>query len=279
MLTFSLKEGFSVRRAERAALPVFRHEYKYVSPEGLLSSLQRRLSAFMPLDPHAEGGQYSIRSVYFDDLYDTCFLENEDGADPREKFRIRIYGTSKEHVTLELKRKERGKCLKTACPIPLETCGEILCGKIPRLATDQPYLLKKLICQMQFRALRPVVIVAYERVPFVWRTGNVRVTFDRNIRSSSKISSFFDEDLPCRPVLPAGVNMMEVKFDELLPDFIDHVLEARVLRQTAFSKYYLCRKFSMSQMISQPHLIHDEASQQIKTAIKKSNEKQNEVKQ
>ena len=248
MLTFRLKEGFSVRRTERDAPPVFRHEYKYVSPEGLLSSLQRRLSAFMPLDSHTSGGQYAIRSVYFDDLYNTCFFENEDGADPREKFRIRIYDASKERITLELKQKERGKCLKTSCLISLETCREILRGKVPRLATDQPYLLKKLISQMQFRTLRPVVIVAYERVPFVWSEGNVRVTFDRNIRSSSKISSFFDEDLPCRPVLPAGVNMMEVKFDELLPDFIDHVLETRVLRQTAFSKYYLCRKFSMSQM-------------------------------
>ena len=149
---------------------------------------------------------------------------------------------------LELKRKERGKCLKTSCPISLETCEEIIDGKIPHLTTDQPYLLKKLISQMQFRVMRPVVIVAYERVPFVWREGNVRVTFDRNIRSSSKISGFFDEDIPCRPVLPTGVNMMEVKFDDLLPDFIAQVLETGELRQTAFSKYYLCRKFSMSQM-------------------------------
>ena len=249
MLILRIKEGFSTRRTEEDTLPVFRHEYKYVSPEGLLSSLERRLSALMPLDPHTEDGQYAIRSVYFDDLYDTCFWENEDGADPREKFRVRIYGCSKERITLELKRKERGKCLKTSCPISLGTCEEILGCKIPRLASDQPYLLKKLISQMQFRALRPVVIVVYERVPFVWREGNVRVTFDRNIRSSSKLDAFFDKDLPCRPALPLGVNMMEVKFDELLPDFIAQMLETGALRQTAFSKYYLCRKFSMSQMV------------------------------
>ena len=236
------------KHTEEDALPTFRHEYKYVSPEDLLLSLQRRLSAIMPLDSHATGGQYAIRSVYFDDLYDTCFWENEDGADPREKFRIRIYGCSKERITLELKQKERGKCLKTSCPVPLETCQEILEGKIPHLESTQPYLLKKLISQMQFRAMKPVVIVAYERVPFVWQTGNVRVTFDRNIRSSSKISGFFDENIPFRPVLPARVNMMEVKFDELLPDFIAQILETRMLQQMAFSKYYLCRKFSMNKI-------------------------------
>ena len=248
MLSLRLKGVFSTKRTERDTLPIFRHEYKYVSPEGLLSSLQKRLSAIMPLDSHTTDGQYAIRSVYFDDLYDTCFWENEDGTDPREKFRIRIYGASKEHITLELKRKECGKCLKTSCPIPFETCQEILEGKIPHLESTQHYLLKKLISQMQFRAMRAVVIVAYERVPFVWREGNVRVTFDRNIRSSSKLQSFFDEDLPCRPVLPAGVNMMEVKFDELLPDFIAQMLETRVLQQTAFSKYYLCRKFAMNKI-------------------------------
>ena len=246
MLKLGIKGFFSKEYTKGDALPTFRHEYKYVSPEGLLSSLQRRLSAIMPLDSHTSGGQYAIRSVYFDDLYDTCFWENEDGADPREKFRIRIYGASKNRITLELKRKERGKCLKTSCPISLDTCEEILEGKIPHLESSQPYLLKKLISQMQFRAMRAVVIVVYERVPFVWQTGNVRVTFDRNIRSSSKLSSFFDEDLPCRPVLPTGVNMMEVKFDELLPDFIAQMLETRVLQQTAFSKYYLCRKFAMN---------------------------------
>ena len=99
---------------------------------------------------------------------------------------------------------------------------------------------------MQFRGLKPVVIVAYERVPFVYEDGNVRVTFDRNLRSSSIIEDFFNEDAAFRPVLPVGTNMMEVKFDEFLPDFINEACQTSLLQWTSFSKFYLCRKYALS---------------------------------
>ena len=98
---------------------------------------------------------------------------------------------------------------------------------------------------MHFRALRPVVIVAYERVPFVYPDGNVRVTFDRNLRSSSNIEDFFNPQAAFRSVLPVGTNMMEVKFDEFLPDFINETLQTSALQWNSFSKYYLCRKFDI----------------------------------
>ena len=74
--------------------------------------------------------------------------------------------------------------------------------------------------------------------------GNVRVTFDRNIRSSSVIGSFLENGLFVRPVMPVGQHVLEVKYDEFIPDYIKDSLEIGSLRQTAYSKYYLCRKFS-----------------------------------
>ena len=223
----------------------YRNEHKYVSPEGILRVQEARVSRLMRLDGHADAGGYAIRSVYFDDLYNTCFFENEDGTDPREKFRIRIYNCSDARITLELKKKERGMTRKESCRISREVCDEILSGGIPAISAETPFLLKKLAMQMRVRALRPVVIVQYERLPFVYGTGNVRVTFDRNIRSSSEVARFFDAGCPFRPVLPAGTNMMEVKFDELLPDFISASLQTGLLSRTSFSKYYLCRKYSL----------------------------------
>lgn len=225
----------------------FRHEFKYFSPEMVLSAIEQRMSAILRLDKNVgEGGHYAIRSIYFDDIYNTCFLENENGTDPREKFRIRIYNCSKERISLELKQKVNGMCLKTSCPVPLDMLEQILAGQIPDFTAETPYLLKKLIAQMQFRGLKPVVIVAYERVPFVYEDGNVRVTFDRNLRSSSIIEDFFNEDAAFRPVLPVGTNMMEVKFDEFLPDFINEACQTSLLQWTSFSKFYLCRKYALS---------------------------------
>ena len=136
-------------------------------------------------------------------------------------------------------------CRNISCPIPRAVCEQILGGTIPVFDGGTPYLLKKLIMQMHMRALRPVVIVAYERVPFVYDQGNVRVTFDRNLRSSDKIEHFFDGNAPCRPVFPIGTDMMEVKFDGFLPDFINEALQTSTLQWTSFSKYYLCRKYRM----------------------------------
>jgi hypothetical protein len=41
------------------------------------------------------------------------------------------------------------------------------------------------------------------------------------------------------------MHLMEVKFDEFLPDYIYRALMLDNLQQTAFSKYYLCRKYSL----------------------------------
>ena len=225
----------------------WRHEFKYLSPEYILSYLEKRASAVLLRDKHVgEQGFYEIRSIYFDDMYNSCYYENEDGTDPREKFRIRIYNCSRERISLELKQREKSRCHKISTPLSLETCDEIMAGKIPQVQNDSPYLLKKLVMEMQSRALRPCVIVAYERVPLIWNAGNVRVTFDRNIRSSADIANFFNPSLACRPILETNTNMIEVKFDEFLPDFISEVLQTGRLSQTSFSKYYLCRRYNMA---------------------------------
>ena len=162
--------------------PKWRHEFKYLSPEYILTTLEKRADSVLLHDSHTgEKGFYAIRSIYFDDLYNSCYYENEDGTDPREKFRIRIYNCSKERISLELNQREKSRCHKISCPLSLETCEEIMAGKIPRVQNDSPFLLKKLVMQMQSRLLRPCVIVSYERVPLIWKAGNVRVTFDMNI--------------------------------------------------------------------------------------------------
>ena len=45
--------------------------------------------------------------------------------------------------------------------------------------------------------------------------------------------------------MPTGKHILEVKYDELLPDFLYQLMSLGSLQQTAFSKYYLCRKFTV----------------------------------
>ena len=223
----------------------FRHELKYFISQAQIPMIQNRLNHLLPQDSHAgPAGSYTIRSLYFDDPQNSCFYENENGTDPREKFRIRIYNHSAERITLECKRKERGKTLKTACPLTREQTLQLMQGNpLPNIG-DQPPLLQKLTLQMLTRQLRPVVIVEYDRIPYIYPIGNVRITLDVNISSSKSVSHFLDEVIPRRPVLPLGQQILEVKYDELLPDHIYRSLQLEHLMQTAFSKYYVCRKYT-----------------------------------
>ena len=224
----------------------FRHELKYLCSAPELQIIESRLKSLCPLDKHLNGQSfYTIRSLYFDDMNNSCYYQNLDGVDPREKFRIRIYNGESRVINLELKSKLRGKTLKQSCPLTREQYDKILDKTIVRDLRDYPPLLRKLALQMQTVLLRPKVIVEYERTPFVYPIGNVRITLDKNISASNAKDDFFEKRIHKRPVLQAGQHLLEVKFDELLPDFIYRNLQLQNLQSTAFSKYCLCRKYDL----------------------------------
>lgn len=224
----------------------FRHEFKYLCTDAQLSILESRLKDILSKDKHVgPNGIYRIKSLYFDDIYDRCYYENEDGVTPREKFRIRIYENSTERITLECKRKEQDKIHKTSCPLTMEQFEYLAYGKGSVSFESLPPLAKKLQILRSTTGMIPKVIVAYERTPYVYKNGNVRITFDRNITSSGQVDAFFKEDVRKRPILPAGMQLLEVKYDEYLPDHIFHALILDNMQRTNFSKYYLCRKYSI----------------------------------
>ena len=216
----------------------YRHELKYVVTAPQMALLESHIRGLIPPDIHAgEDGNYRIRSLYFDDYYNSCYQENEIGTDPREKFRIRIYNGDAGRISLELKRKEHGMTQKRSCLLSEEQCLPVDNG--------YPPVLQKLNLLMRTRLLRPKVIVEYDRTPYASILGNTRITLDQNMASSDEIGHFLDSQLRRRPIMPAGQHILEVKYDEFLPDYLYRNLQLDSLRQTAFSKYYLCRRYTL----------------------------------
>lgn len=219
----------------------YRVENKYLVSDADLAVLSVRLNTVMSADVHQTGDCYQIRSLYFDDICDSCMDENDSGVDQRQKYRIRIYDPEATKMRLEIKEKVRGLTKKISCTITRDECCQIMNGSLP-LTLDERKTLNLLKIQMRCARMQPKAVIAYERTAFVHPTGNVRVTFDRNISAGGYICDFLEETVPSMvPVLPAGMHVLEVKYDEILPDFIAEVLELGNLRQTAFSKYYLGR--------------------------------------
>lgn len=228
----------------------YRHEYKFLIDEKDKMKLYYRLKNLIPLDANTgEDGSYFIRSVYFDDYRDSCFYQNEDGINERAKYRIRIYNASDARIQLERKSKKNGMTCKESARLTRKQC-ELLLKGIPLPmgtpeAEDYPEVLKQFLVLMMTKGMRAKTIVEYERIPFIYPAGNVRITFDRNISASTEIERFFEKDTLRYPVLAKGQQLMEVKFDEYLPVFIRDNLEIGRLQQTSFSKYYLGRKYTV----------------------------------
>ena len=240
------KKGGEFLLLGKAEKKKYRHELKYICTAAELALIQSRIHHLIPLDPHVgDTGMYNIRSLYFDDYYNRCYYENENGTDPREKFRIRIYNGSTDKISLELKKKEHGKTLKLSCPLTEEQCRTLMKGEPLPDNSDYPPVLQKLLLLMKTTMMQPKIIVEYDRVPYVYKLGNVRITLDKNISSCNQLETYLDKEINKRPIMPAGKHILEVKFDEFLPDYIYSVLQLNNLRQTAFSKFYLCRKFSI----------------------------------
>lgn len=218
----------------------YRHEWKHeLSPADLLV-LRQRLRAVMRPDPHAVGGTYFIRSLYFDTPTDTALREKLDGVSRREKFRIRYYDLDPSVIHLEKKSKLAGLGNKQSAPLTADEAQRIVDGDIDWMLHTHRPLVRELYAKMRTRQLRPTTIVDYTREPFVYDPGNVRVTLDYDIRTGLRATNFLDPDCP---TVPAGDSpiILEVKWDEFLPDAIRAAVQLEGRRAAAFSKYAQCR--------------------------------------
>lgn len=224
----------------------YRHEYKYMINKIEEDILVLQAGGILERDCHtASGGAYMVRSLYFDDYDDSCYFDNESGSDLRSKFRMRYYNSDPSYVRLEKKSKIRGMTRKESCILDPEESEQLAEGRIPELKPELSEKKKQMFLEMQFRSMIPKVIISYERIPFVYAAGNVRITFDRSITSSGDTNHFLDGKYPERPVLQPGYSILEVKWDELLPSLIRDVMQLNSLQWTAFSKYYMCRMYHL----------------------------------
>ena len=84
----------------------WRHELKYLINLPDYAMLRSRLPVSVKRDAHAgENGEYMIRSLYFDDYWNTAYEEKDEGVLTRHKYRIRVYNCSDSRILLERKNK------------------------------------------------------------------------------------------------------------------------------------------------------------------------------
>lgn len=219
----------------------YRHELKFLVTEKEAELIRYRLSPLMHPDTHQNGNSYMVRSLYFDDLQDSCRKENEDGIGNRQKYRIRIYNGDDSLIKLEQKIKCRERTHKEVRFLSRADCMDYMTGNIHALPENYAKHENLLYAKIKIKRMRPVCIVEYERTAWVEPRGNVRITFDRNIGGSSRVEGFLDKQIYLNPLLPAEVCIMEIKYDTLFPQYLYEALNIGILQRSSFSKYYYAR--------------------------------------
>ena len=219
-----------------------RHEWKHEISFSDLLVIRQRLSAVAKRDVHAVNGKYLIRSLYFDNIADKALREKLDGISCREKFRIRYYNGDSSVIHLEKKSKIGGLGNKQSANLTAEEAQWIVAGKLDWMLHSNRPLVQELYVKMISQGLRPRTIVDYTREPFTYAPGNVRVTLDYDIRTGLSCVDFLNTD--CSTIaVPGDPIILEVKWDEFLPEIIRDAVQLDNRHVGAYSKYAASRMY------------------------------------
>ena len=220
----------------------YRHVLKFKISNSAAEVLKQKLSLILKKDKNAyySDGSYLIKSLYFDDLDSTSYYEKMDGVLYRKKYRIRIYNNNDEFIRLEKKMKHNTYTAKEQILISKDIYSKILNGKLDEI--DSPTgLLEEFITNSKTKHLVPSVIVLYHRIAFTYPISEVRITFDSHIQSGLYNYDLFDKEVPMYDVSEPGKQVLEVKFNEVLPLHIANILNDIPSCKEAVSKFAICR--------------------------------------
>ena len=222
----------------------YRHELKFFVNFHQYYTIRQRLKNLMQHDEHVgPTGEYHIRSLYFDDIGNTALAEKLGGVRQRKKYRIRIYNLDDKVIHFEKKIKNGEYIAKIKESLTREMTDNILSCDFHELSIPSKPFLMELHNEMTHKLLRPKVIVDYVREPYIHPNGNVRITFDKDLKSGLQRTDLFSRELSTVRALSENQIILEVKFDEYLPSSLRNALQLEGLQRQSASKYVICRKY------------------------------------
>ncbi len=222
---------------------VMRHEIKLLLSYADYIALAQKLKCVTFLDKYTqENGDYFIRSLYLDDVYNSAYNEKIDGVNNRKKYRIRCYNNSKDIIKFECKYKYNNRIHKVSFGISYEQYQMFMNKDYDFLLEIDHPLAKEVYGLVTYKQLSPSVIVDYDREAYLHRLSNTRLTFDKNLHSGVSSFDIYDENLVTLPTFPNGSVIFEIKYDEFLPAHIAAIISSVNGFEMSLSKYCICKE-------------------------------------
>jgi len=223
-----------------------RHELKFFISEMQYQILSRQLDHVLWRDPNGdENNEYHIRSLYFDTVFNDAYFEKLDGVRDRNKYRIRIYNLQDRIIKLECKTKVGSLISKRSLSIPRDLADQLIAGDPEGLERTSSGLLSDMYREMTCGLLRPVVLVDYVREAYLHPAEEVRITFDKQLRTGMRSIDLFNPAVPTISPFDNNEIILEVKYNRVMPPYIRDLLNTYCTsaQQSAISKYTWCRRF------------------------------------
>lgn len=220
---------------------IYRKENKYLLRTSEFVQLKKSLELVLQPDYNGKSGCYQVRSLYFDSLYDNDYYDNVDGVLEKRKIRLRVYPPRFEKVRLEWKCKEGSDGIKYDLWLTKEEARQMIRGDFSFLRCKMDALSQAIYVRLMCGAYRPKTLVQYEREAYGYGVSDVRITFDTYIKGTLTGYGLFDENPMFIPLLDYGYGILEIKYNDFLPDIIKRLTGKIDRLQIANSKYIQAR--------------------------------------
>lgn len=219
----------------------YRYENKYIVDSYTYELLSRQLKMLMKMDSHSINDNYSyeIRSLYYDDLDNSAYHEKVDGIEFRKKYRLRMYNNDTKTIKLECKFKDANMTKKLDSKLSERNAKYLVKQEYDKIKLKDEFYLD-FLRQVKTKNLKPKVIVDYKRLALTYPASDVRITFDYNLKSSNSVLSYFEANINRTDCFEENEIVLEVKYNEFLPDVIQGILNQYNLRSVAISKFATC---------------------------------------
>ena len=185
-------------------------------------------------------GQWADVSV--DDIKSSALFEKQSGVLTRKKYRIRIYNLNDDVIKLERKNRIGQFINKESVSITREEYNKIISNDIDFLYESKKPLLVQFYFEIKENLVKQDVIVDYTREAYVSDISNIRITLDKDLRTGLTNTDLFNKSAPSIKALDEPWMILEVKFNNFLPDYIKNIIQLASNQRYAISKFVICKK-------------------------------------
>lgn len=219
---------------------MYRHELKFLINAHQNNLMANKLSKICQRDSFSDAdGGYLISSLYFDDYHQSAFFDKLSGIRDRKKFRVRVYNYQSDVIKLERKIKWENVIEKSHIQITKEEYDALESGDASFLRHKDDVVAKDFYHNYQTKNLRPRVVVEYRREAFIYKYGDVRITFDAYLKAGVFQKDLFSNGYMISAI-PNDQIILEVKFTGYFPDVIRNIIQINNLQRQSISKYAKC---------------------------------------